>query len=1406
MQPAQNTRDSSNVVTTALPNAIHNAENLDAENVQQNSNSDTYQEAKQNIENWMKSVKRDDEKFLTTQALGSKLLTCLNAQALHPRSVEATTLDLSGMGLSDIPEQVAYLTGLESLNLSCNRLTKMPLYHFKNCNHLKVLRLDYNELTQLSTNIQFFPKLETLNLSNNQLFYISPELAVAENLTTLLLGDNQLEFIPPLVFTFKQLKRLEIQNNAIKNVPKGLLKLPNLIDAQLAGNPVVESLKQLFGQDAQLGTQFLRSNAEQISKAGLSEETLEESLHEWLQYANENTEDRLNTVSKYKELWQKIMVEGDQPEFFYLPLNKLYNKFYEFGELDASQIAKCNWQFKFPAETEVYAQTSLPLTLPGGPWAENLTTLFVRSPDLKFSEEFVQQAKNLEKLTIDLWTGEHLPAALARLPNLKMLRIRRAYNLTEVISQNTCLSKLELLWIDHCTRFTKIATTLNAAHTPSLKSIVMKQMADLNRVADSISDLPHLTHIEFEDCNQMTKVAADINNCPQLQTVYVKSSRSLQRVANSFSNLTGFENLWISDCSAFQALPEDFSQLANLKTIRIEGAPSLHNVPKSIGCLHALKEFNTLITAIEFLPNEITNCKNLEILRLTKSPLKSLPNNIGELSNLTNLQLNGTDLERVPSSITQLQSLYILLLDSCPNFCELPADMGRLINLNILSLHKSGDANPITVPFDLAGIPNLHTFTEPVADQPALSNWYHFAYSKLSQVSNPKVKHSSDFSDVFITKLPYRPQAYQEPKLNGKAHGYFDRYNDTYSFLRSSGSIRNQRLLKRFDSKPELSYQQVVDKLSTRARQGVASYVSESLLNGNYELTEALLNTEYLQPWVNAASLAQKPFRQTAAKAIMACWLAQQRNPSSDKAKNLSLSGLKLTSVPECLGALTELVSLDLSENKLDYLYYSVTLLKNLQTLNLSGNRFKQLPSWVLKDLPALKVLNASGNSLTQLNNSLFTENAVLESLDLSANQLAVLPSGFFNLIALKSLALSKNTLKTLPKEFSRLQQLQQANFQENMLVQIQEQEALMPALQMLDLSNNQLKALPNSFGQFTGLRALNLETNQFQSLPDQLCSLQNLQNLELQNNLLAQLPESIGQLKSCTHLNLSHNQLVSLPVSMNKLERLEVCDVSENKLLSLPAQMAGLRNLHSFFCQYNQLSGLPETLRNLSLLTTIDARGNPFSDQRTADGTPLRAKTKSKLDLTEMLNGLHLEPRQHNKAATPNSNKRLKTQQSVNSSRAVNKVASTNLNDFKAPVVVSNYFVLERTEHITTIQRKKSKFGLRANGFVEKDETKVFYYSNIMGKYAYYCFDKLDDLLKYHMTVQYLERNGLSELGRKVLPCYPTPQEYEKVVTLLKSRVYPDWSNLNEYNKWNLIPKEQWVFQVPTPIYKPWV
>ena len=116
---------------------------------------------------------------------------------------------------------------------------------------------------------------------------------------------------------------------------------------------------------------------------------------------------------------------------------------------------------------------------------------------------------------------------------------------------------------------------------------------------------------------------------------------------------------------------------------------------------------------------------------------------------------------------------------------------------------------------------------------------------------------------------------------------------------------------------------------------------------------------------------------------------------------------------PEAFSNLKQLISLDLSGNGINSLKRSCfSGLDKLKYLNLSQNRFESIGENVFSSLKNLRVLDLSENKMDELNANSFEGLSNLQFLDLKENKLKIFDLRILDYIGqIKSIDLSKNTI-----------------------------------------------------------------------------------------------------------------------------------------------------------------------------------------------------------------------------------------------------------------------------------------------------------------------------------------------------------------------------------------------------------
>lgn len=261
--------------------------------------------------------------------------------------------------------------------------------------------------------------------------------------------------------------------------------------------------------------------------------------------------------------------------------------------------------------------------------------------------------------------------------------------------------------------------------------------------------------------------------------------------------------------------------------------------------------------------------------------------------------------------------------------------------------------------------------------------------------------------------------------------------------------------------------------------------------------------------------------------------------------------------LPDSIGKLSSLVTLDLSENRILALPITIGGLSSLASLDLHSNRITELPD-AIGDLLNLVFLDIRGNYLAKLPSTL-TRLVRLEELDLSSNRLYSLPDNIGSLVSLKKLNVETNELEELPHTIGQCSSLVELHVDYNRLKALPEAVGRIEALEILSVRYNNIRQLPTTMSSLIRLRELDVSFNELESVPESLCFATSLVKLNISNNFanLRSLPRNIGNLEKLEELDMSNNQIRILPESFRMLTRLCVLRTDQNPLEVPPRDIA---------------------------------------------------------------------------------------------------------------------------------------------------------------------------------------------------------------------------------------------------------
>lgn len=279
---------------------------------------------------------------------------------------------------------------------------------------------------------------------------------------------------------------------------------------------------------------------------------------------------------------------------------------------------------------------------------------------------------------------------------------------------------------------------------------------------------------------------------------------------------------------------------------------------------------------------------------------------------------------------------------------------------------------------------------------------------------------------------------------------------------------------------------------------------------------------------------------------------------------------MSLTELPESLGELKELKSLNLSSNRLRILPEWLAQLTWLEHLNLRRNQLTELPGWV-GQLKNLRALALSDNQLTELPEWLGRLKG-LRRLDVSGNLLTRLPESLKELKEVQVLKLEENKVRQLPEWLGQLTQLRTLDLRENQLTELPESLGQLTHLQSLYVSRNQLTVLPESLGNLTKLRHLFMYSTGLTKEPIQLGRLVNLESL-LVDSPGGTLPGYVRQMRFLRRLRMTAAGLTDLPDWIGELTQLTALGLDDNSLRDIPASIAEIKSLTELDLRMNPLN-----------------------------------------------------------------------------------------------------------------------------------------------------------------------------------------------------------------------------------------
>ncbi|KAG7270171.1 hypothetical protein CRUP_026172 [Coryphaenoides rupestris] len=277
-------------------------------------------------------------------------------------------------------------------------------------------------------------------------------------------------------------------------------------------------------------------------------------------------------------------------------------------------------------------------------------------------------------------------------------------------------------------------------------------------------------------------------------------------------------------------------------------------------------------------------------------------------------------------------------------------------------------------------------------------------------------------------------------------------------------------------------------------------------------------------------------------------------------------NNLKNSGVPDDIFQLDELSVLDLSYNQLSEVPRDLENSRNMLVLNLSHNAMEGIPNQLFINLTDLLYLDLGDNKLDslppQMRRLVHLQTLILNNNPLMHAQLRQLPA----MVALQTLHL-RNTQRTqsnIPTSLEGLTHLADVDLSCNDLSRVPECLYTLGSLKRLNVSSNQITELSLCIDQWTQLETLNLSRNQLTSLPSAICKLSKLKKLYVNSNKLDfdGVPSGVGKLVNLTEFMAANNNLELIPEGLCRCGKLKKLVLNKNRLVTLPEAIHFLTDL----------------------------------------------------------------------------------------------------------------------------------------------------------------------------------------------------------------------------------------------------
>ena len=596
------------------------------------------------------------------------------------------------------------------------------------------------------------------------------------------------------------------------------------------------------------------------------------------------------------------------------------------------------------------------------------------------------------------------------------------------------------------------------------------------------------------------------------------------------------------------------------------------------------------------VPKAVSQLTEVEVLDLSRNPIKTLPQHLCNLQNLKTLKLSWCDLIEIESVVICLTSLEELDLSS-NKFDTLPQDLSKLKHLKILRLENCGLTEVWSAITQLTSLEELYLSGSRAETVPQdLSKLKHLKILRLEGCGLTEVCSaitqltSLEELDLSWNNVETVPQDLSKLKHLKILRLFNCGLTEVCSAITQLTSLEELNLsFNKFETVPQdlskLKHLKIL-RLEVCGLTEVCSAITQltSLEELHFSENEVETVTQDLSRLKHLKILR-----------LEGCGLAVVGSAITQltSLEELYLSRNEVKTVPQDLSKLKHLKILRLENCGLTEVWSAITQLTSLEELDLSWNEVETVPQDVSK-LKHLKILRLEGCGLTEVWSAI-TQLTSLEELNLSWNEVETVPQDVSKLKHLKILRLENCGLTEVWSAITQLTSLEELDLSWNEDETVPQDLSKLKHLKILRLERCGLTEVWSAITQLTSLEELNLSQNEVETVPQDLSKLKHLKILRLESCGLTEVWSAITQLTSLEELDLSQNEVETVTQDLSKLKHLKILRLERCGLTKVWSAITQLTSLEKLDLANNSLVELPFELTNLRNLKNLYLAGNPL-------------------------------------------------------------------------------------------------------------------------------------------------------------------------------------------------------------------